>query len=190
MWSRVLRRTPRGGVRRSRGGYELAATSTAAAVEEISTTSPVTGSTRVPNRRDQAGILADAQLDRLGDVGVFAQEGSRGVLALAEPLVTVGEVRPALSDDAAVDAQVKQVALVRDSLAVHDVELGLLEWRRDLVLDDLDARAVADALGALLERFDAADVHAHRCVELERAATGSGLRASRTSRRSSRAAGW
>ena len=54
--------------------------------------------------------------------------------------------------------------------AVDDVELGLLERRRDLVLRHLDADAVADRLDALLERLDAADVEAHGRVELERAA--------------------
>ena len=59
--------------------------------------------------------------------------------------------------------------------AVDDVELGLLERRRDLVLDDLDPGAVADGVGAVLERLDAADVQAHRRVELQRLATGRGL---------------
>ena len=52
-------------------------------------------------------------------------------------------------------------------------------WRNGaahLVLDDLDADAVADRLGALLERLDTADVEALRGVELERAAAGLGLR--------------
>ena len=44
----------------------------------------------------------------------------------------------------AFDAQIEQLARLGDALAVHDVELGLLERRRDLVLDDLDARAAAD----------------------------------------------
>ena len=74
--------------------------------------------------------------------------------------------------------------------AVLDVELGLAERRRDLVLDDLHPHAVADRLGALLERLDAADVEALGRVELERAAAGLGLRASRTSRRPSRGSGW
>ena len=60
--------------------------------------------------------------------------------------------------------------------AVHEVELGLLERRGDLVLDDLDADAVADDVGALLDRVDAADVEAHGRVELERAAARGGLR--------------
>ena len=55
---------------------------------------------------------------------------------------------------------------------VHDVELGLLERRRDLVLDDLHADAVADRLDAVLERLDPPDVEPDRGVELQRAAAG------------------
>ena len=53
-----------------------------------------------------------------------------------------------------------------------DVELGLLERRRDLVLDDLDPHAVADRLGPVLERLDPADIKPLRGVELERPAAG------------------
>ncbi len=73
-------------------------------------------------------------------------------------------------------AHVDQAALAADALAVEDVELGLLEGRRDLVLDHLAAGAVADRFRAVLEGLDAADVDAHGGVELQRAATGRGLR--------------
>src|SRR5690348_17664086 len=46
-----------------------------------------------------------------------------------------------------------------------DVELGLLERRGDLVLDHLDANAVAVGLDAFLERLDPADVEADRSEE-------------------------
>src|SRR5690606_32124570 len=63
-----------------------------------------------------------------------------------------------------------------DALAVEDVELGLLERRRDLVLDHLDAGLVADDLVALLDGAGAPDVEPDRRVELERVAPGGGLR--------------
>ena len=66
--------------------------------------------------------------------------------------------------------------LGRDAQAVLDVELGLAEGRRDLVLHDLDPHAVADRLRALLERLDPPDVEPLRGVELERAPAGLGLR--------------
>ena len=58
-----------------------------------------------------------------------------------------------------------------DALAVHHVELG--DAGRHLVLHDLDPHAVADRLGAGLDRLDPPDVEANAGVELERAATGS-----------------
>src|SRR5439155_41862 len=60
--------------------------------------------------------------------------------------------------------------------AVDDVEFGLLERGRDLVLDDLDADAVAVGLHAFLERLDPADVEPDRRVELQRAAARGRLR--------------
>ena len=74
-----------------------------------------------------------------------------------------------------VDAEVEDGALLGDARAVHDVELANLEGRGDLVLDDLDADAVADDVAPLLDGVDAADVHADGGEELERAAAGSGL---------------
>src|SRR5699024_2453635 len=65
---------------------------------------------------------------------------------------------------------------LRDSLAVDDVELRLLEGGRDLVLYDLGPGAVAYHLGAVLERFDAAHVYAHAGEILERAAARRRLR--------------
>ena len=63
---------------------------------------------------------------------------------------------PVLRDDVHRDADVEQAALLGDALAVHDVELGDAERRRDLVLHDLDAHPVADRLGAGLDRLDRA----------------------------------
>ena len=106
---------------------------------------------------------------------MLAQERGRVLAALAEPLVVEAEVRAGLLDDLLLEPDVEHRALPGDAGAVDDVELGLLERRRDLVLDDLHAHAVADRLDALLERLDAADVEPHRGVELERAAARRGL---------------
>src|SRR5690242_2993228 len=100
---------------------------------------------------------------------MLAQE-SRGVLAaLAEPLVAEAEVRARLRDDLALDRRVEHSAFPGDAGAVDDVELRLLERRRDLVLHDLDAHPVPERLDAVLERLDAADVEPHGRVELQRA---------------------
>ena len=71
--------------------------------------------------------------------------------------------------------EVDQAARGGDALAELDVELGLAEGGGDLVLDDLHAHAVADRLGAVLERLDAPDVQALGGVELQRAPARLGL---------------
>src|SRR3954467_13559520 len=102
------------------------------------------------DRRDEVTIdlerLVDLALDLLGDLDVLVEERLGVVAALAEALVAVGEERAGLRDDVVLDAEVDQAAGGRDALAELDVELGLAERRRDLVLDDLDADAVADRL--------------------------------------------
>ena len=65
---------------------------------------------------------------------------------LTELFALVGEPGAGLLHDAEVDADVEQGTFAADSLAVHDVELGLPERRGDLVLHDLHPGAVADHL--------------------------------------------
>ena len=84
-------------------------------------------------------------------VWVLTQELLGGLPALAEALLLVGVPGPRLVYDVLLDGHVEDRALLRDARAVHDVELGGLKGRRDLVLDDLDAHAVADDLVALLD---------------------------------------
>src|SRR6185295_9468174 len=118
----------------------------------------------------QAELAAHALVDRLVDLRVLLEE-LLGVLAtLAEALAAVGKPGAALLDDALLDREVEQVAALRDALAVHHIELGLAERRRDFVLHDLHAGAAADHHVAVLDAGDAADVHPHRGVELQRAA--------------------
>src|SRR5699024_5741507 len=120
-------------------------------------------------------VQADALLDLRGDLRVLPQEVAGVLLALAELVRLVGEPGTGLADDPGLDAEVDQAAFPGDALAVDDVELGLLEGRCHLVLDHLDARAVAHAGGAVLEGLDATDVEADGGVELQRLATGGGL---------------
>src|SRR5690606_1874688 len=84
-----------------------------------------------------AGALAHAALDGVGDLGIVLEE-LPGILApLPEPLAVVGEPGARLLDDAALDPEVEQLAGLGDALAVHDVELDLAERRGELVLDHL-----------------------------------------------------
>jgi hypothetical protein len=61
------------------------------------------------------------------------------VLALADALALVAVPGAGLVDEVVGHAELDDLALARDALAVQDLELGLTERRRDLVLDDLDA---------------------------------------------------
>src|SRR5687767_7567303 len=99
---------------------------------------------------------------------MLPQERSGVLAALSEALVAVAEVRAGLLDELPLDGDIEDASLPRDAIAVDDVELGLLEGWRHLVLHDFDANAVADRLHALLQRLDAADVEADRGVELQR----------------------
>src|SRR5690606_27957269 len=110
-----------------------------------------------------------------GHVGVLFQVFADVVLALADARALVAEPGARLVDDIGLHAQVDDLAFARNAAAIHDVELGLLEWRSDLVLDDLDAGFVADDLVALLDGTDAADVQAYGGIELERIAARRGF---------------
>src|SRR5215207_6378376 len=87
-------------------------------------------------------ILADLGLDRAEDalrhVRVLAQERGRVLPPLPKAFILEAEVGTRLLDDLALEAGVENRSLPGDPGAVDDVELGLLERRRDLVLDDLD----------------------------------------------------
>ncbi|MNC85105.1 hypothetical protein D3C83_06820 [compost metagenome] len=96
----------------------------------------------------------------------------RVLASLAEPLAGECEPGAALVDDPLLDREIQQIALARDPLAVHHVEFRLAEWRRDLVLHDLDPRAPPDHLVAILDAGDAPDVDADRRIELQRPTAG------------------
>src|SRR5690554_7650973 len=75
-------------------------------------------------------------LEELGGVG----------LALADLVALVAVPGTGLVDQVALHAQVDHLAGVVDPLAVEDLELGLAEGRRHLVLDHLDPGLVAGDL--------------------------------------------
>src|SRR5690606_39846198 len=95
--------------------------------------------------------------------------------ALADALVAVGVPGARLLDDAGLHAEVDELARLGDALAVHDVELDLLEGRCDLVLHHLHARRVAHDLLAVLDCAAAPDVEPDARIELQRVAAGGRL---------------
>src|SRR5690606_38981349 len=100
-------------------------------------------------------LRADLRLDLGGDRGILDQELARVLLALADAVAVVAVPGTRLLDDVLAHAEIDDLALARDALAVQDLELARLERRRDLVLHDLHAGLAADDLVALLDRADA-----------------------------------
>src|SRR5665811_2210453 len=123
-----------------------------------------------------AGVLAHLRLDLGGHVGIVLEELLGVLAALADAHAVIGEPGAGFFHHTRFDAEIDQLADLGDALAIHDVELDLLERRRQLVLDHLDPCLIADHLVAFLDGADAADVEAHRGVELERIAARGRLR--------------
>src|SRR5713226_8655997 len=106
-----------------------------------------------------------------GQLAVLLQRLGRLLAPGPEPLASEREPGPALLDQAALAGEFQELVRPRDAHSVEDVELRLAEGRRELVLHHLHPRARADHLIAFLDRADAADVQAHRRVELQRVAS-------------------
>src|SRR5438309_1540254 len=122
-----------------------------------------------------AELLADLAFDLGGELRVFLQEVPAVVLALADAVLLVLVPGPGLVDHAAADAELQDLAFEGHPFTVEDIEQGLAERRRDLVLHHLNAGLGADHLVAALDAADAPDVEATRRVELERVAAGGRL---------------
>src|SRR5262249_45411862 len=125
--------------------------------------------------RDQPGVLADRGLDLCRDIGIGLEEHLGVLASLADALAVVGEPSARLLHHAGFDAEIDQFAGLRHPPPVDDVELDLLDRRRELFFAPFYARLVAPPLVALLARADAADVETHRGVEFQRVPAGGGL---------------
>src|SRR5690606_29602908 len=99
----------------------------------------------------------------------------RALAPVTEVLAAERKVSAALLDDPARDAEVEKVAGLVDARPPPNLELGLLEGRRALVLHDLHAHTVADELVAVLDLPDAPHIEANTRIELERVAARRGL---------------
>src|SRR6266513_4498844 len=98
---------------------------------------------------------------------VVLQSFLRSVPALGKLSALVVQPRAALFDNLFFQGDIEKRAGRGNSLVIHDVELGLGEWRRYLVLLHFDARAITrdDAVG-LLNCPDSADIDPHTGVKL------------------------
>ena len=115
-------------------------------------------------------------VDFTHQIGVLAQVIFGILASLADADIAVGEECAALLDDFELGRQIENITGLGDALVEHDVELGSAERRRHLVLDHLDAGAIADHFVADLDRLDAAHVQTHGGIELERLTAGGGFR--------------
>src|SRR5262245_9444284 len=96
--------------------------------------------------------------------------------SLADALAIERVPGAAFLDDADLTAEIDDLAVARNAGAVKNIKFRFLERRRHFVFDYFDAGAPADDIVAVFERADAADVHAHGRVKLERVAAGGGFR--------------
>ena len=106
------------------------------------------------------------------EIFVLFQKLDRPVSALTEAHIAIGIPGPRFLNDLLFHAQIENISNPRDTLVEENVELGALERRRDLVLHDSDADAVADHLVGGFQGADSANVEAHGGVKLERTTTG------------------
>src|SRR5947209_1179386 len=96
--------------------------------------------------RRAGGFRPHLRVDLTRQAGILSQKVAHVLTTLAEAHVAVRHPGAALLHDPELDSGVNQGALSRDALVEQDVELGIAERRRDLVLDDLDLHTVANAV--------------------------------------------
>src|SRR5690606_23342337 len=92
--------------------------------------------------RFRAGANGPFQLGH--QLGIVLEELLGVLAALADAHRIVGEPGTRFLDHAGLHAQIENFADLGNALAIHDVELDLLERGRDLILHHLHARRVAD----------------------------------------------
>src|SRR5690606_17392144 len=115
-------------------------------------------------------------LDLARQFRTLLQIVARIVLALADTVAAVAVPGAGFLDDLVVGAQIENLAFARRAFSIQNVEMRFAERRRNLVLDNLDARFVADHFVARLDGTGTADIEADGCVEFQRVTAGRGFR--------------
>src|SRR6059036_1787363 len=125
------------------------------------------------NGRDrQSHDFPQREFDAAAIIGIVLQELAGIFTALAETFALEREPCAAFVDDVFVDGKVDEVALARYAFAVHDVEFGFTERRRNFVLDDFHFGPASDNIIAILDGSDSPHVRAHRYIEFQGTAAG------------------
>src|SRR5258705_5853668 len=122
---------------RAASGGKLESTARSLALRTCAPTVRESSSAFCPRFRRRGPFGQNRVGDHLRQLGFFREGFLGGVLALADQLAVELEPGALHLDNAAVDADVENAALLVDALVEHDVELGFTEGRGDLVLDDL-----------------------------------------------------
>src|SRR6185437_1724318 len=110
---------------------------------------------------------------------IVLEEDPHIVLTLPDAITLVRVPGAGLVDNPLRAGELNDLAFARDTLPVHDLELGLAERWRHFVLYDLHPGHIACDFLAVLDRADAAHVETHRSVELQRVTAGRGIGASK-----------
>src|SRR5690606_38436319 len=129
---------------------------------------PVAGRRRRHRQPRQACDFSHLVLDLGRQIRVLLEELLGVLPALPEAHVTVGKPRAGLGHDLVLAGHVQDDAEVGDAYAVHDVELGLINRRRQLVLADLDAGAGADEVRTMLDGIHPPALHPNGGGKLKR----------------------
>src|ERR1022692_1211036 len=103
--------------------------------------------------RNQLGANLAFEVRR--DFRMLLQEDTGIVLALSDAFALVAVPGTGFFHHIVQNAELDELAFLGDAGAVHDLELGLAERRRHLVLDDFDASERSDHFLAALDRADA-----------------------------------
>ena len=120
--------------------------------------------------------MTNKRLDFGSDLRIFF-EVNRGVfLALTYFVAVIGIPCARLIDKIKLNAKINNLAQAMNAFTVHDLEFGLTERGRNLVLHHFHSRFVADYFVALFNRAYTANIEADRRIELERITTGGGFR--------------
>ena len=99
------------------------------------------------------------------------------IAALAQADIAIVEPCAALLHNAQLSTQIDHFAQFGDSLAEHDVKLGLTERGCHFVLDDLGAGTVADkGTAGVLQALNAAHINTYRGIIFQGAAAGGHFR--------------